>query len=271
MKRLVILLAVLLAVLIAAGWTQQVSAKPNYYDTFSRSWLDPTKWSRGLNCGSDTLECVREIQNGRLRLEIRNMGDPSVNSGFAYESNDLYFSDPSAISSSSITTDVTLGHVNVKHCPTNPAEQSKTIVKITGSSFNTGTGDPADDVWNDLYLWVDDSNPTTMLVGDWLGYLGIGADLGSYPIGTSLRLTNTWDKVNHQFISVAMIKGDPSSAKTVVVPYQLSDATPPANPVKLLTVMAYSPNCSSMLATTESEAFFDNVVTSPALPNKGKQ
>jgi hypothetical protein len=81
-------------------------ARPFYYDTFNERWLDPAKWLTGLYCGPTTLECVREIQNGQLRLAVRQFGATDSDSGFQYANPALYFSNPSAINS--ITSDVTL-------------------------------------------------------------------------------------------------------------------------------------------------------------------
>jgi hypothetical protein len=253
MKRIVVLVSILLTVLAVAQ-----AQKPVYYDTFNQKWLDPAKWLAFTPwCWTSALECVREIQNGRLRLEIRNVGATDSDSGFQYSDNSLSFVNPNAINS--ITADVALGRVNVIGCSTNPG-LTTTIVKVTGTFFNTGSGDPADDVSNDVYFLVDSSNPKTMQVGDWLGYLGIGSDLGSYPIGTPLTITNTWDKANHQFIAVAKVTGDDGAGKKVVVPYSVSDTTPPTWSAKYFTNMVYSLNCTSAQTFAGVEAFFDNVM-----------
>jgi hypothetical protein len=57
------------------------SARPAYYDTFNERWLDPAKWATGIDCGALTMECVREIQNGHLRLALRNFGAANSDSG----------------------------------------------------------------------------------------------------------------------------------------------------------------------------------------------
>ncbi len=252
---------------LAQGQGQGKDKWDSYYDTFSETWLDPAKWIPGAPNATPAsiLECIREIQDGRLRLEARNIGDTSSDSGFQYSDNDVRFTNPNEINS--MTVDVTLGRVNVVGCPTNDGQPTTTVVKITGNFFNTGSGLPEDDVSNDLYLWVDTTNPENMIVGDWVGRLNVGANLGTYPIGTTLTVTNSWDKENHQFVSVAMIKGHPKSAKRVAVPYDpLLGATPPANPVRLFNNMLYSANCSSVQTFAEVEAFFDNVKINDAPP-----
>jgi hypothetical protein len=254
MKRIVILVSILLTVLAVAQ-----AQKPVYYDTFNQKWLDPAKWlAIGPGCDwGPTLECVKEIQNGRLRLETREMGATDSDSGFQYASEQVYFPNPNAINS--ITVDVALGRVNVVGCSTNPDPQfTRTVVKVAGTFFNTGSGDPADDISNEVYFWIDSSNPKTMSVGNW-GTWG-GPNMGSYPIGTPLTVTNAWDKANHQFIVVVKVTGDDGSGTKVVVPYSVSDTTPPVNPYKVFTNMLYSLNCTSAQTFAGVETFFDNVI-----------
>ena len=242
-------------------------SRPRYYDTFNGQWLDPTKWiTYGPGCALGfTMECVREIQKGRLRLAVRNIGATDSNSGFQFGESDLYFVNPNTINS--ITADVTLSQFSGTACSANTDQPSRTIVKIAGSFFNTGSGDPADDVTDDLLLWVDPSNPKTMLVGNWLSSgngLGIGTNIGEYPVGTPLRLHNAWDKANHQFISVVEVIGEPGQGNSVTVPYALSDTTLPAYANKQFTTFVYSQNCTSAQTFAQVEAFFDNVMINVA-------
>jgi hypothetical protein len=82
------------------------SARPAYYDTFNERWLDPAKWLTGLYCGPTTLECVREIQNGQLRLATRQFGATDSDSGIQFADPALFFSNPNTINS--IASDITL-------------------------------------------------------------------------------------------------------------------------------------------------------------------
>jgi len=135
-------------------------------------------------------------------------------------------------------------------------------VKIQGNFFNTGSGDPADDISDDVEMWVDPSDPKTMIVGNWFtgSGLGVGTLIGNYPIGTPLRLSNTWNKANHQFISVVQVIGESGPGRRVVVPYTVSDTMPPAYAEKQLTTFVYSQNCNAVQTFAQVEAFFDNVL-----------
>lgn len=255
MKRLVILVSILLTALATAQ-----SRKPVYYDTFSKQWLDPAKWQTGLDCGPLTLECVREIQNGHLRLATREFGAPYSDSGEQYASPSLFFSNPDAIYS--ITADVNLRSFSGTQCSTNPAGWTHTTVAVGGSYFNTGSGDYADDIGDMVALIVDTQNPKTIGVSNWMagGGLGVSTDMGSYPIGTTLSVTLAWDTVKHQFTSSVKVKDDPAVGMSVVVPYNVPDTKSPAWNQRWLGASVNSANCTSAQTFAQVEAFYDNVM-----------
>jgi hypothetical protein len=173
MKRIVILGAVLFTSLVSAAWAQQPtvngmgqSVKPVYYDNFNEKWLDPAKWVVGWGPWCDnSLECVREIQNNRLRLAGRNFGATDYDSGTQLSDSELFFVGGNTINS--ITADVTLSSFTGVGCSTNDTDKTHTQVSIGGRFFNTGSGDPNDDALAQLILWVDTTDPTTINVGNW--------------------------------------------------------------------------------------------------------
>ena len=257
----------LLTILPATGFSQKTEGTsptdPGYYDTFSRPWIDPAKWlDVGPWCAQGTtLECVREIQNGRLRLEIRNMGTTNSDSGFQFADSPQPFVNPSSIFS--ITADVQLGRITVVGCPTNLTGQPTRVVSdFGGSFFNTGSLNQADDVSDTVTFWVDASNPKTLQVINWMSGsgLGVATPIADYPIETPLTVTNAWDQRNHRFITVVQVKGDPDSARRVVIPYSVADTALPAFAYKQLDSSAYSLNCTSTQTFAEDEVFFDNVI-----------
>lgn len=129
-----------------AGRRQQRAAFANYYDTFNQKWLDPAKWlATGPFCWGG-LECVREIQNGQLRLAVRNFGATDSDSGLPVSESEVDFVNPNAINS--ITADVALSSFSGVGCSTNNNDKDWTHMELAigGYFFNTGTGDPADDV-----------------------------------------------------------------------------------------------------------------------------
>lgn len=265
MKRIVIVFLAsvfLLTVLPFMNWAgQNQQGRTVYYDTFNGPWLDPTKWVFNPGTEDTSLERIREIQNGRLRLEVRAIGAMNSDFGFQYDDSGLNFTNPNAVNS--ITADVRLGRVNGVACSTNYDQSTRILVTIWGNFFNTASyGDPAYDVMDEVYFDVDPSNPKTMNVANWMtgSGLGVGTPIGSYPIGTPLTVTNSWDKANHQFISVVQVTGDSGTAKKVVVPYSVSDLNLPVYPNKGFGTGAYGANCTSAQTFAEVEAFFDNVM-----------
>ncbi len=59
---------------------QQPSSNLVLYDSFDEKFLDPAKWSPYGACFTwSVLECVREIQEDRLRLAVRNYGATTSN------------------------------------------------------------------------------------------------------------------------------------------------------------------------------------------------
>ena len=120
------------------------SARPAYYDTFNERWLDPAKWATGIDCGALTMECFREIQNGHLRLALRNFGAANSDSGDQWSWTGLTFINPNGVNI--ITADVTLHSFSGTQCSTNSGAWTHASVEMGGNYFNTGTGDPYDDV-----------------------------------------------------------------------------------------------------------------------------
>lgn len=270
MKR-VCVFVVVMGCFVSAAWAQQTIAKgstkdtkPVYYDTFKEKWLDPTKWLAVGPWGTGTLEIVREIQNGRLRLEARNVGAGDSDSGDQWSQSGLYFVDPNSVQS--ITADVVVRSFSGLGCSTNADyPNTDTEVRIGGTFFNTGTGDAADDVWGYLILWIDTTNPESMSVGNWNSKTE-WTEVDSYPVKTPLTLTFAWDKANHQFVATVEVKGEPGSRKVVTAPYSVSDAAQPVSPMKSLDAGVETSNCTSAKTFGQVEAFYDNVRINQSAP-----
>jgi hypothetical protein len=72
---LITLLIASLRKIAATAQVQNGSDIVGVYDNFNSKWLDPTKWTTGpkLLGRGRTLECVREVQSGQLRLSVREL------------------------------------------------------------------------------------------------------------------------------------------------------------------------------------------------------
>jgi hypothetical protein len=127
-------LAITIQLSAQTGGANQASG---IYDNFNEKWIDPARWLTGApGCWGASLECVREIQNGQLRLLVRNIGYTGQNSGTDWSQSDLYF--PAANNITSITADVTVRQAHGTDCPLNPAN-SGAQVQVGGAFFNSGS------------------------------------------------------------------------------------------------------------------------------------
>jgi len=230
------------------------------YDNFNSKWLDPNKWTPMGDCwGGKALECVREIQDGKLRLAIRGVGDRNSDSGDQFASSFLGFN--SAVPFHSITATVTIRSANGGTCSTNPFTG---VAKATmgGAFFNPGTGNSGDDIHAFLVLSSYSTlDPTMLDVGGWIGSgngVNIWTHMGNYPKGTQIVGTVAWDQANHQFVFT--VKPREGQLNQVAVPYYLPDSQPPVSSMQVLDVDADPANCSSALSFAHTDARFDNVI-----------
>jgi hypothetical protein len=233
------------------------------YDAFNHPWLDPARWEAGMNhCWSNNLECVREIEHGKLRLATRNTGSMGSDTGPQYSESYLPFPMSVAGGITSIRADITVRDFGGVPCPANADDSTHTEVKIGGNFFNAGAGDPADDVTGLLIVWVDTTTTPTMSLGVWWGFgpQGSWTPIVDYPLGTPLVAVLQWDQPNHQFVATVKVKGEPGPGTRVTSPYGVSDETPAANPWKALIAATCAMNCTSVLSLSHVDALFDNVI-----------
>jgi len=252
---------------------QQSAAQPwaVLYDNFNEKWLDPNRWYAALSGGStpdyyeacyyssNVLECIREIQAGRLRLEVRSYGETSSNQGGQYGEAKLIMSQPQGVKS--LTADVVVVSASARDCPANPGSFSQAM--MTASFFNSGSGLSSDNVSANIGLGPTPSvNPNTITIignmaweGQYTGYVTIG----TVPMGTPVRATLAWDHPNHQFVIgfKNLTTGESFSAD---VPYMQSDTLAPTGDWKGLYVQVFPSNCVSQQTWESIEATFDNVI-----------
>lgn len=117
------------------------------YDSFDRRFLSPSKWALYGACFTwSVLECVREIQENKLRLAVRDFGATNSNEGVQYGPSELHFLNATAIRS--IATSFVVRRTSSQGCPANttslPNAHAHTILQ--GNFFNSGSGNANDDV-----------------------------------------------------------------------------------------------------------------------------
>ncbi|HTR25535.1 MAG TPA: hypothetical protein VMI10_16280 [Terriglobales bacterium] len=247
---------VLLFILMTLGTSFAQRDGKSYYDTFEGKWINPNKWVATFpQAWGNPLEIVREVRGGQLRLALRNTGNSDKDSGIQWAENELYFSNQSRIFS--ITTDLTPRNASTTTCPANP-DGPAVHLTVGGSFFNSGTGDPQQDVV--AVLVVGDASPKTVGVNLWVatdyGATSQSIGIDYYPLGQRLTLYLKWDKANHQFIASVTANGVPTQ---VSLPYAFADTMPPASPSKALAVELQTQNCTATKMYSYGEALFDNV------------
>jgi len=233
------------------------------YDNFNRQFLDPNKWQVSSPCFTWTvLECVREIQNGQLRLAVRGYGATNSNTGNQYGESELHFNNPSRIKS--IATQLTIRRTTAANCPASTEFNSGTQAILQGNFFNSGSGNPADDVQALLFFNHLPTDPqgtlTVVALLNWQGQFFGGGELGTVNVGQRISAKLIWNQTNHQFVAswTDMASGVLSQ---IPMAYAISDTTTAAAPDKLLGVRVFTPNCigTSMLVD-DIETTFDNVM-----------
>jgi len=251
-----------LILLLLAGGTcfgQQFHPVPKpYYDTFNDKWINPNKWQATIpQAWGNPLEIVREVRNGQLRLAIRNTGRTDSNSGSEGAENELYFVKPDHITS--ITADLTVLSAKGITCPASSDFPSGVQLTIGGSFFNTGTGDPAQDVAGLLVANSEYWDPKALDVGLWWGNgeENHWTHMLDVPIGQWFTWYIKWDQANHRFIGRVWANGVETE---VLVPYSVPDSTPVAAPSKSVAESVTSQNCTAPRTFSHAEALFDNVM-----------
>ena len=239
------------------------SRKPSVlhlYDNFNQVLIDPSKWLAASQCGSPAMECVREIENGQLRLRVRSYGANNSNSGTQYSNSGL---DLTASLANTVAASVTIRNSNPTDCATNTGVAHSQVL-VYGSFFNGGGGTAADDVT--AFLQLDRSptlDPGTVDVGGFLQYQNQffgNVDLGLVNIGETVIVALRWDQPNHRF-AVQLNRPKYGTKAVQYMLYTISDTTPPVAPFKSLTANVFPPNCVGSSVPADLDVSFDNVYT----------
>ena len=183
-------------------YAQQSSTSLVLYDSFDERFLNPAKWSPSGACSWSVLECVREIQDEKLRLAARNYGATTSNDSVQYAPSELHFSNPTPVRT--IATQFTVKHTSAMRCPANTAlynSHAHTILQET--FFNRGSGNSADDVQSLLLFDHADSDPPGLITGlgllHWQEQFFGGVGLNSFTVGQDVIAQLSWDQPSHQF------------------------------------------------------------------------
>ncbi len=266
---------------LVTGTTAQAAPPTALYDNFNTATtILPAKWFGGESDGARAnLENIRNIVGNatltnRLRLYGRGYGAGGLNFGARYGTNALNFRNPSPINA--IKASVWSNSATVTGCPGNP-DVAHVRARLGGTFFNITTSPIPGDFTYDVLAQIRvqrASNSTDALNVTRVRYLvslcqdpdclitsniGTSGEIGP-PVapGQKVTLSLEWDQVGNRFI----FRRDALAA--VIVPYTLSDASPPGNNFKGLHVGYFVANCASATPPTAAmDAYFDDVYTNP--------
>jgi len=232
------------------------------YDNFDERFLSPVKWSPYGACNWSVLECVRAIEDDRLRLAVRVYGWTNSNQGDQYGPSELHFSNPAPIRS--IATEFTVRRTSAMACPSNATlYNSHAHTILQGTFFNSGSGNPADDVQGLLFFDHDVSSPQGVLnvIGlmYWQGQFFGGVGLGTINEGQKVIAQLSWDQPNHQFVA-SWTDVLTSTKSEALMPYNMPDTALAATPDKLIGIRTWVPNClGTQMLVTDMDTTFDRV------------
>jgi hypothetical protein len=265
MRRKFLVSGVLVASL-AVGLVKAQDAKPVstfLYDSFRGRVINPAKWEGAGAVTRNTLEFVREVRDGHLRLGAKTYGDRWGDAGSVFDFAELDLKNAPSITS--FGARVVVRSVTGLSCANNPWITHPEVQLIGGGFFTTG--DPSSDIGNvDAFVWIQAATP-----GAFSGPLSVGmnvsingvsnvgdADLGTVEIGEPVFLFLRWDRANHRFVGGMQKIGSPVA--TAVIPYALDDSRAAGFTYRGLSVRNNTPNCVATPTFASAEAEFDGVM-----------
>ncbi|HEY7351471.1 MAG TPA: hypothetical protein VH596_01775 [Terriglobales bacterium] len=230
------------------------------YDNFDHKFITPSRWAYAYCFSSDgpELECVREIQNGRLHLTHRGFGLTSSNTGQQNGAAGVGFVNSESIKT--VRTDLVVRSVLEVPCAANAS--FGTGAGIWGTFFNAGSGDPSDDVGAQFGVTrFSGETPGELIVRGQTFHGDVYSDfftIGTVTIGTPMSITLSWDQPNHRFV-IGLTNQLTRVTTTGTMPYTFSDTTPVAGPAKTLSVNGWAANCTANQTSNYVDALFGAV------------
>jgi hypothetical protein len=193
---------------------------------------------------------------------VRNYGSTSSNNGNQYGPSELHFINPAPIKT--IAAHLTVRRTSGQSCPANLGVTSGAHAILTGTFFNSGSGNPNDDVQALLIFNHLATDPEGFLSasafmhwqGQFFGFVG----LGPLKVGQRIAAQLAWDQPHAQFVAswTDLVTGRTTSAS---LPYTMLDTTPAAAPDKLIGVRTFAPNCiGPNMLVADMEATFGDVM-----------
>jgi len=184
----------------------------------------------------------------------RNIGGNSSNSDTQWSQSDLFL--PNANQITSITADITVHAASGVSCPLNP-QLASSQTRVGGTFFNSGSGDPADDLTAYVIANYFSGSVHYSLWWNWQNQWQL-VNIATLPVGERVTATLRWDQPNHRF--VAIVRPAAAVHYQQTSSYSAPDGSPAANPSKGFSAAALAPNCTTQMTTSNVESYVDNVI-----------
>jgi hypothetical protein len=242
------------------------------YDGFERARIAPQRW-RSFEGLPASLEVVRRIQEGKLRLDLTTSGSDQFNGGTTSGFAGLVLQDSADVVR--LSAEVTVNRLNIRGCPSNPS-QPLSVVELGGNFFHTRRNTPAGDQTGDIRASINLIARGEAESGPISG--GIGRCLNSTCTQVRIlqdRMFETeWQTARAQIVQVLWrprredflfrVNPGPDQENLTLSYQQLNVPKPPApahNPLKFVRVRNFAANCTSGSPFNTLSASIDNVET----------
>lgn len=249
---------VLTALALCALYTPASAIEPlATYDAFNGDRINPDLWI-GTGVNEFTLDVMRAVESGDLRLANRSYGDRTVTGGRVNRNVRLRFSNSNAVHT--VAGLFRVNSLELVGCSVGTGTSTQAEIRIDGYFFNDGTssgpGDETGDVW--IQIRLDRNTSSTLPAGQMRVTANVfhcqdpvcetGPDLlfdttslGTVNIGETVFLAVIWDADNDRFIFFRNGFAPLSYTYTGDV---VTDANPPGSTFgKTLTNRARVENC----------------------------
>lgn len=244
--------------------TSLTSGQQQAYDTFNGPWIDPQRWlalPRTDPCRDSTnsMECIREIQGGKLRLLVKSYGARDTNDGGQWGTANLV---SARQPQRNMSVDFVVKNATAIDCDSTGG-QSQVTAQLSIPFFNAGTNnDPRDSVTAFVLIQSHPGWPGVMWAYAAYDYHGVwtnGPGGMAVPVGTPVRVALVWDQAHNKF-TATLTNLQSSQQVTSDMPYTESVmAVPYVWSLPILAVVASPSNCVAAPTSASVEATFDNV------------
>lgn len=247
------------------------------YDDFADVLIDHANWNSSVLLAGQTLELIREIEDGRLHLHLRAYGNDTSDAGTVLSRLALNVRQLGTPGGSGFITGLRarmrVRTADVQNCPANP-DTGNALVRLTGFFFNDGTVPESGAVGNIVALLglVRDSTGANTITGSLRRCTASDCNT-TEPVGPpAVTFATSWSLNVPVILRIVWAKGagkvkfdvNPGTpggeTQEIVYASSITDAGPPKSfDSKQVGVNTTLENCDSAAVGAVIDALIDNV------------